>query len=135
MSRLLTLMVTLLLFSAGSAYGQKATVYGVVTETLDGDVYPIPFAKVAVSGEVFSSGPIVPDLEGVFRISDIPPGDYLLSVGALGFDTLKRPVTLSSGDSVEVRVSMGTGESAGIVLLREYVSDATTSKSSPEGTD
>lgn len=135
MIRLLTLFFTLLVLSAGSAFGQTATVYGVVTESLDGEVYPIPFAKVAVSSEVFSSGPIVPDLEGVFRIPEVPPGEYLLSVSALGFDTLKRPVTLSSGDSVEARVSLGTGESAGIVLLREYVSDATKSDSPVDGTE
>ncbi len=135
MIRLLTLFVTLLVLSAGSSYSQTATVHGVVTESLDGEIYPIPFAKVAVTGESYSSGPIVPDLEGVFRISEIPPGEYVFSVGALGFDTLKRRVTLSTGDSVEARVSLGTGESAGIVLLREYVSDATKSDSPVEGTE
>lgn len=125
----------MLVLSAGSLYAQTATVYGVVTESLDGEIYPIPFAKVAVNSEAFSSGPIVPDLKGVFRISEIPPGEYLLTVGALGFDTLKRRVTLSSGDSVEARISMGTGESKGIVLLREYVSDATKSDSPVEGTE
>ena len=135
MNRILTLSAALLTLTAGLSYAQTATVYGVVTESLDGEIYPIPFAKVAVSGEAFSSGPIVPDLDGVFRITQIPPGEYLLTVGALGFDTLKRRVTFSLGDSVEARVSLGTGESAGIVLLREYVSDEMKSDSPVEGTE
>ncbi len=135
MARVWTLFFALFLLSAGTSLGQRATVYGVVTETLDGEVYPIPFAKIAVTGETYSSGPIVPDLDGLFRISGIPPGKYVVTVSALGFDTLERGIILSPADSVEARVSLGTGESAGIVLMREYVSDAPASDRPVKGTE
>jgi hypothetical protein len=58
----------------------KATLQGTVTCAETG--YPIPYAKVAVNNVECSA-----DENGDYRIDEIPPGTYTLTVSAPGYKT------------------------------------------------
>jgi TonB-linked SusC/RagA family outer membrane protein len=58
---------------------------------------------------------------GQFRISDVPPGTYTLTVRRIGYELTRRPVTVNDGETVTVDVSL----KAAPTKLAEIVTTAT----------
>ncbi|MEX2594195.1 MAG: TonB-dependent receptor plug domain-containing protein [Anditalea sp.] len=46
------------------------------------------------------------DLEGRFEIKDIPPGDYVLNVSYLGFETQEKNVPLKASQKIELNINL-----------------------------
>jgi len=102
--------------SAGFAHAQTATVQGIVNEIAGDQYYPIPFARVSLGSDDFTTQPIVPDIEGKFAFEDIPAGVYSLSVSAVGFESLAQEIKVEAGDTLRVRIRLGDRDIAGIMV-------------------
>lgn len=85
----------LLLFSffiAGTILAQTGTVKGFVYLKESGE--PVLFTTVSLKGTNIGQAT---DVNGYFSISQIPPGEYVIMVSGLGYDTLQEPVTVKAG--------------------------------------
>lgn len=85
----------LLLFSffiTGTLLAQTGTVKGFVYLKESGE--PVLFTTVSLKGTTIGQAT---DVNGYFSISQIPPGDYVIMVSGLGYDTLQEPVTIKAG--------------------------------------
>lgn len=86
------LAVTLLIFS-NLVFSQEGIIRGFVYEENTGE--PVIYTNVYLKNTSLGSST---DINGYFQISKIPPGDYLLMVTYLGYDTLMMDVTLEAND-------------------------------------
>jgi hypothetical protein len=77
------------LLSAAMGYAQNATVKGFVY--VDKTLEPALFSTVYLQGTTYGQNA---DANGYYSISQVPPGNYVLVVAYLGYDTLKEPITL-----------------------------------------
>jgi hypothetical protein len=84
----LVFLCFLLFASRGSA--QTATVKGFVY--VDQTLEPALFATVYIQGTQYGCNT---DVNGFYSISHLTPGNYILVVAYLGYDTLRTPITLS----------------------------------------
>lgn len=89
--RTLALLSLLVVFTAHGA--AAADVHGTVTNAQGGE--PLSRIQVAIVGTSFiaASGP-----DGVFHISQVPPGTYVLQVSGVGYRTLSVPFQLAAAD-------------------------------------
>ena len=99
------LWVTLL--AAPQAYAQgNASVIGTVVD--DGDGSTLIGANVAL--KVADSPEIVDgtatDADGAFRLTGIAPGDYVLEVRFVGYQTTQRAITLEAGEQRDLTIRM-----------------------------
>ena len=69
-----------------------ASVRGFVYEEATGE--PAIFCNVYLEGTTYGSST---DVNGYFLISHIPPGNYLLTITYLGYDTIRKKVNLQAG--------------------------------------
>lgn len=69
--------------------GQTGSVKGFVYDKATGE--PAPFLSVYFKGTQIGAST---DLNGFFNISRIPPGDYLLLITSLDFDTIKESISI-----------------------------------------
>lgn len=114
------LQVLPLLLLAGFANAQTATVFGTVNEIVGDQYFPIPFARVTLTGDQHKPlRPVVPDIEGKFTLHLVAAGVYDLTVSAVGFDPLSTEIEVAGGDSLHVRIRMGDKEIAGILIESE----------------
>ena len=84
-------LVTFALFLTAAAFSQKATVRGFVYESETGE--PVIFTNVYLQGTTMGAST---DVNGYFSITQIPPGDYILTVSYLGYDTLQKRLSLKA---------------------------------------
>ncbi len=82
----------LLFFVPGLALAQTGSLSGIVTDGESGD--PLPGANLFI--EQLGSGTAT-DVEGRYRVADIPVGSYTVRVSFVGYRTTTRPVTISAG--------------------------------------
>lgn len=75
--------------TATAGYAQTATVRGFVY--VDQSLEPALYSTVYLEGTNYASST---DVNGYYSISHVPPGNYIMVVAYLGYDTLKQPVTL-----------------------------------------
>jgi hypothetical protein len=94
-----------------TAYAQETT-GGFQGTVKDPSGAVVPRAHVVVTGSTLvGSKEVVTDSSGYYRFSNLPPGTYLLTVKAEGFDTLKREnVELEVGHLPTVNLSLKIGE-------------------------
>lgn len=71
--------------------GKSVSISGNVT-SLDGEI--IPFANILVLGTVKGT---YTNLDGSFQIFDLPEGDYVIKVSAVGFKSFNREVKVTLG--------------------------------------
>ncbi|MBI2966665.1 MAG: TonB-dependent receptor [Bacteroidetes bacterium] len=76
-------------------HAQTATLRGFVYDKSDGE--PVIFANVYFIGTGIGSAT---DANGYYSITNIPPGDYSLTVSYLGYDTLRIPFTFRAGQVI-----------------------------------
>jgi len=93
----LPLLVTLLIFFfsllSPPASAQFGTIRGFVYEEESGE--PVIFTNVYLAKTSLGAPT---DENGFFTIARIPPGDYVLMVTYIGFDTLQIPLTIKAND-------------------------------------
>ncbi len=90
------------IFSAAQA--QDAAVRGFVYEASTGE--PVIFSNVYLNGTSHGGST---DINGYFSITKVPPGDYIMLVTFLGYDTLREPITLVAGDVLNKRFNLTEG--------------------------
>lgn len=93
-TRFFAIFLLLALFS-WSLKGQNASIRGFVYEKETGE--PVIFTNVYLEKTTLGCAT---DVNGYYLIGNIPPGSYNLMVTAMGYDTLKIPVTLKKGDLI-----------------------------------
>jgi hypothetical protein len=84
----LALICFLIITACG--FAQTATVKGFVY--LDKTLEPALFSTVYLQGTTYGQNA---DVNGYYSISHVPPGNYVLVVTYLGYDTLKEAITLT----------------------------------------
>lgn len=87
--------ILLLLISAYGTKAQTGTVRGFVYEKETGE--PLLFTAVYLKGTTYG---ITTDENGYYSITKIPPGDYVLTVTLMGYDTVETPVKLLPGEII-----------------------------------
>jgi outer membrane receptor protein involved in Fe transport len=114
------LALCLALFTMGGAFAQSSTtgsIEGTVTDPSGGVV---PNATVTVSGSnLISPQTATTDDQGHYRVLNLPPGRYTVSIGAVsGFGEAKQEnveVNLSKTSSADVQVQIA-GQSASVTI-------------------
>lgn len=97
-------LLFLTLCSFFSIQGQNTgTISGNV---LDTEQFPLPGSNVFI--ESLSKGAVT-DADGNFRISNVPPGSYELTVSFIGFDTQTTRIELNPGESLSQDFTMEGG--------------------------
>ncbi len=88
-------------------------------------------AKISVASESLIGGSrvVVTGPQGGFRISALPPGNYVVTIEAKGYATLKQNVQLSLGSASNLPVQMHTQAGATV----EVVSQTATVEPTPTG--
>jgi len=66
---------------------------------------PLPGANIILVGTLLGAAA---DLDGGFTIENVPPGDYILEVLNIGYQSVRQSVTVQSGERVEVRIVLPT---------------------------
>lgn len=94
----------MLLFACIPAFSQTATVRGFVYEKETGE--PMLFVNVYLKGTTQAAAT---DVNGYYSITKIVPGDYIIVVSAIGFDTLSTPVTLAANEIITKKLYVQKG--------------------------
>ncbi|WPO89304.1 TonB-dependent receptor domain-containing protein [Chryseobacterium sp. HR92] len=64
---------------------------------------PIPYVTVTLKENGQKQiGVVITDSKGIFRLENIPAGNYMISFSLMGFKTIIQPVQVSSGSPVKV---------------------------------
>jgi hypothetical protein len=71
------------------------SIKGFVYEKASGE--PIPFINIYLKGTVIGANT---DLNGYFNITRIPPGEYIIIVTSLEYDTIAEPISIKAGAMV-----------------------------------
>lgn len=107
------------------AFAGQGTVQGTVTEMLNGNKEPLPFANVAVIG---NDGSIVAgsttDMLGQFSFK-IEEGDYKLESSFAGYETQRKDITIVAGQTLNMNFEMSEGaiDLSGIEIEVELAKD------------
>ena len=107
LKKLFSLSAAILLMAGSYAFAQTATgnVFGDVTDTSGG---VLPGASVTISGEAGTRSTVT-GTDGAFRFLNLDYGDYTVSISMQGFGTVNRKVTIVTGSSSQVSVSLAVG--------------------------
>ncbi|MCX6235273.1 MAG: TonB-dependent receptor [Bacteroidetes bacterium] len=100
----------ILIFSINHSLAQNATIRGFIYEKETGE--PIIFTNVYLYRTSLGAAT---DVNGFFAIAQVPPGDYLLMVTYLGYDTLSMPLTVNANDVITKKLYLSQSS----VLLKE----------------
>ena len=110
MSRFFTLL--LCIFITNLTFGQNAQLYGSISD--GGLNEPLPFATIAI--EELHMG-TTSELDGNYRLTNIPEGTYEVAFSYLGYETQTMTLTFSSGDELEQNITLTEGG----VMMNEVV--------------
>jgi TonB dependent receptor/Carboxypeptidase regulatory-like domain len=131
----------LLVLSASAAFAQGKTTGALTGRVTDDTGAPLPGVSVEIRGTTLIGGArsLVTDKAGRFRLPEIPPGVYDVTVSLNGFQTIKRDgLVVSLGNTVDVPVTLKTEtisetvEVIGEAPAIDATSSATTSNISNE---
>jgi outer membrane receptor for ferrienterochelin and colicins len=117
------LLVLTLLGGIASTAAAQAVVEGRVTA----QGRPVPFANVGVRGTAYGTAS---DLEGRFRIEQLPAGTYTFVASAVGFSAAEQVVSVAAGETATVTFELEETvvETEGVVvtgtLIETYVKDS-----------
>ncbi|MBK5193677.1 MAG: TonB-dependent receptor [Flavobacteriaceae bacterium] len=101
------LLVTALLY-IGIVQGQEPANGSIVGKLMDKEVQgeSLPFANVIIKGT--SSG-TTSDINGLYSLADLKPGNYSIVFSFIGYETLEVPnVVVAAGKITEVNTSLGS---------------------------
>lgn len=101
----------LLVLMASTAWAQSKTTGALTGKVTDDSGAPLPGVAVEIRGTTLIGGArnLVTDKAGRFRLPEIPPGVYDVTVSLQGFQTVKREgLTVTLGNTVDIPVSLKT---------------------------
>jgi TonB-dependent receptor len=90
-----------LLLISSTLRGQKGVIYGIVKDAALDE--PLAFASVGITDLGLGT---TTDLEGSYRLPNVPEGTYIVQFSYLGYATVNEEVTLAKGERVELNVSL-----------------------------
>ncbi|MEL7163417.1 MAG: carboxypeptidase-like regulatory domain-containing protein, partial [Bacteroidota bacterium] len=102
LSKLRFFLYIFLLCSLGLG-AQTGTITGLITDAEDGS--GLPGASVYIKDNAAVG--TVTELEGTFRLINVPVGEQILIVSYIGFEAEERPVTVTEGGTVTIDVRLG----------------------------
>lgn len=114
MRTILIIIIGVLFLQGAGVYAQTATVRGNVFDKATGE--PVMFASVEVEGASLGT---TTDMEGFYSISNIPAGNVTLILTFVGYEDLRKEITLKANEVQTVQLFM---ESASIQLAEIDVS-------------
>lgn len=89
------------IFLSGFLFAQGGTISGKITDKDNGK--PLIAANVMVSGDALKSmSGSATDAEGRYTVPNLPPGQYTLKVNYMGYEQVKKEVTLDPGQKIVV---------------------------------
>lgn len=101
MTRLFTCFALVCLFLAHPVFAQNGTITGTARDATTGET--LSGVNVVLLGTSIGSAT---NPDGVFRISNVPDGQYTLSASFIGFNTYTVPVEVNDGGTVTVEIAM-----------------------------
>jgi len=105
----------LFLISAITAFAQNAYVSGKVVDEKN---QPLPGASVTIGGTTLGA---TTDVDGNFRINDVKPGTYTLTANFIGYNIIKKTITVSGSANVQANFQMQpTAQSLNEVVVVGY---------------
>lgn len=113
MKRLIFIVLITLISTVG--FAQTGTIRGFVYEEGSGE--PVIFTNVYLKGTSIGAST---DVNGYFSITQIPPGNYTLTVTYLGFDTISDPISIKSNELISKKIFMK--KNSGLNLRTVYIS-------------
>ena len=103
LKKLLTVL-TMVLLTSQIALAQTGSISGVVTEAETGET--VPGANVQL---VEIERGAATDMDGNYEITNVPAGEYTISVTFVGFATYNETVTITAGETLNYDVELQTG--------------------------
>jgi len=94
----------LMLLTSLATFAQKGTVSGTLTDK-DLQNEPLPFASVSLKGTTIG---VSTDNDGKYSLS-AKPGDYVLVLSFVGYQTVEVPITLKADETITVDRALGSG--------------------------
>ncbi len=88
-------LLAVLTLLASWAMAQTGTIRGFVYDQSNGE--PVIFTNVVLKGTTIGAAT---DVNGYFSITKVPPGTQTLTVSALGFETLEKPVSVKANQII-----------------------------------
>jgi len=85
------------------SFGQETS--SIQGNILDGELFNEPLLMAAVSIENTSLSTYT-NFHGKFEFDNLTPGAYNIIVQFLGYDTINLPVTITSGETINVEASL-----------------------------
>lgn len=124
-------LVLALVAAPAALTAQSSTTSALTGIVRDPKGNPLAEAKIGVTSDSLIGGSrvVVTGPQGGFRISALPPGNYLVTIEAKGYSPLKRNVQLSLGSASNLPIQMY--QEAGAVV--EVVSQTATVEPTPTG--
>lgn len=107
--------VCALLLVGSSAFAQETT-GGLQGTVKDPSGASVPNAKVVVTGSnLVGTKELNTDASGYYRFANLPPGNYTVTITAVGFSTLKRELILEVGHLPTVDVVLEVGKASQVI--------------------
>lgn len=100
LAKLLFLLSIVCFGFAPRAYAQTGSVSGKVT---DSKSEGIPGATVLIEGSTLGSSS---NMDGTYNIQNVPAGPHTLVISFVGYNTVRRPVTVVAGQNTEVLAAL-----------------------------
>lgn len=105
-------LVLLLSFLSTAVIAQTGTVRGTVKSNEDGN--GVPFAKVLIMGaDKFANT----DVDGLFSIPGVPPGEYTIRITASQFTEFTKEIVVKANGITEVNTELENGKTLGPVFV------------------
>ncbi|MBN2730750.1 MAG: TonB-dependent receptor [Bacteroidales bacterium] len=113
MKKLILLTIVSLIVFSGMA--QTGTIRGFVYEQGSGE--PVIFTNVYLKGTSIGAST---DVNGYFSITQVPPGNYTLTITYLGFDTISEALSIKPNELITKKIFMTKNN--GLNLRTVYIS-------------
>lgn len=88
------------MMTAQYSFGQQTQITGTIHEN---PAIPLPYVTVTLKGDAGKSIAVsTSDTQGVFRIENIPPGNYNIVYNLIGFQPMTKPLQVNSSITINV---------------------------------
>ncbi|NCP45601.1 MAG: carboxypeptidase-like regulatory domain-containing protein, partial [Flavobacteriales bacterium] len=99
MKNILLNILYLICFFPLAIYSQEGTIEGSISSNSDA----VAFANVGLSGTKLGTAA---DVNGKFKLNNIPVGTYTVQISAVGYKHYKKTVTIESGKTITLNITL-----------------------------
>ncbi|MDH6252376.1 outer membrane receptor protein involved in Fe transport [Chryseobacterium sp. H1D6B] len=95
-----TITIILIILTSQYVFSQKGQVTGVIHQD---PTTPLPYVTITLKEKTdipLAAG--ISDDKGIFRLENIPSGNYTISYSLMGFETISKPVEVKSNEQVNI---------------------------------